>query len=420
MGGLLLKQEIICAGPLTEDTLSDAVAEFFRLIRPHRERLFDYYRGEQPVPKGEAVRGRPNNLLRVPFPRYITEIQTGYFLGVPPTLALTRQEETRAFSELSISTHLDHLLFDIGRDMSICGAGFALVWLEQAGLRACRCDPLTCFAIRGVTAGTPLLGTVRLFQGKDGMTCGVLYEKDALRPFSWDGTRVRMGQAEENLLHVLPLIPFANNCEGCGDFEMVTGLVDAYNLLLSGAMDDMQSVANAFLALYGMQGTTQGDIDDANRTRVLSLSEGGRAEFVVKNLNHEALAQLEENLRRSILQLSMTPDLSDESFAANVSGVALQYKLWGIEQVRSAKERSFIDGFYTLLTAFSKGLAVLGTPVDLTLGRTTFYKNLPQNHTELAQTLLSLSPVLSNRTILENLPWVTDVEEEMRRKTAEQ
>ena len=116
----------------------------------------------------------------------------------------------------------------------------------------------------------------------------------------------------------------------------------------------------------------------------------------------------------------MTPDLSDESFAANVSGVALQYKLWGIEQVRSAKERSFTDGLYTLLTAFSKGLTVLGTPVDLTLGRATFYKNLPQNHVELAQTLLSLSPVLSNRTILENLPWVTDVEEEMRRKTAEQ
>ena len=88
---------------------------------------------------------------------------------------------------------------------------------------------------------------------------------------------------------------------------MVTGLLDAYNLLLSGAMDDMQSVANAFLALYGMQGTTQGDIDEANRTRILSLAEGGRAEFVVKNLNHEALAQLESNLRRSILELNTTP-----------------------------------------------------------------------------------------------------------------
>ena len=414
-----MKQDIFCTAPLTEESLSMAVAEFFRRVRPERERLFDYYRGEQPVPKGEAVRGRPNNRLRIPFPHYITEVHTGYFLGVAPTLSCQRPETGRVFDDLSSALGLEHLLFDIGRDMSICGTGFALVWLERSGLRACRCDPLSCFAIRGDAAGAPLLGTVRLFQEAKGVTKGVLYQADALRPFSWDGTQLSWAPVEENLLHALPLIPFANNCEGCGDFEQVTGLVDSYNLLLSGAMDDMQSVANAFLALYGMQGTTQGDIEEANRTRILSLAEGGRAEFVVKNLNHEALAQLEANLRRSILQLSMTPDLSDEGFAGNASGVALQYKLWGIEQVRSAKERSFTDSFRQLLGTFSAGLRVLGTPADLSGAQVTFYKNLPQNHTELAQTLLSLAPVLSQRTILENLPWVSDPEEELRRKAEE-
>lgn len=200
---------------------------------------------------------------------------------------------------------------------------------------------------------------------------------------------------------------------------MVTGLVDAYNLLLSGAMDDMQSVANAFLALYGMQGTTQKDIEQANRTRILALSEGGRAEFVVKNLNHEALGQLEINLRRSILQLSMTPDLCDEHFAGNSSGVALQYKLWGIEQVRAAKERTFTDGMGTLLAALTAGERLLGCGVDLRGGEMTFYKNLPQDYAALVSTLLSLSPLLSKRTILENLPWVADVQEELRRKAEE-
>lgn len=414
-----MKQDMICNGPLTEDTLSDAVGWFFRELRPARERLFDYYRGEQPVPKGEAVRGRPNNLLRVPFPRYITEVQTGYFLGLPPTLAFSEERESHAFSVLKDALSLDHLLFDIGRDMSICGTGFALVWLDRTGLQACRCDPLSCFAIRSGEAGAPLLGTVRLFQDERGGTGGILYQADALRPFSWDGSRAVLSQPQENPLRAIPLVPFLNNCQGCGDFEMVTGLVDAYNLLLSGAMDDMQSVANAFLALYGMQGTTQGDIDEANRTRVLSLAEGGRAEFVVKDLNHEALSQLENNLRRSILQLSMTPDLSDQQFAGNASGVAMQYKLWGIEQVRAAKERSFTGALFRLLTAFSGGFSVLGTSVNLTVGKVSFYKNLPQDHTALAQTLLSLSPVLSQRTILEHLPWVADVEEELRRKDAE-
>lgn len=414
-----MKQDIICPGVPDAEMLGAAVGEFLRTVRPDRQRLYDYYRGEQPVNKGEAVRGRPNNLLRAPFPRYITEVHTGYFLGIPPALAYGEAAAGERYAALSRDLDLPHLYFDLGRDLSICGAGFALVWAERSGVRVCRCDPCDCFAIRSGDAGAPLLAAVRLLAGGKGETRGVLYTAERLIPFVWDGTGVTLGTAEENLLHTIPLLSFYNNCQGMGDFEMVMGLVDAYNVLLSGALDDMQSVANAFLALYGMQGTTQKDIDNANRTRILSLSEGGRAEFVVKNLNHEALGQLETNLRRSILQLSMTPDLCDEHFAGNSSGVALQYKLWGIEQVRAAKERTFTDGLRGLLAVLTAGEQLMGRNIDLTGGMATFYKNLPQDNSALAETLLSLSPVLSAQTILENLPWVTDVQEELRRKAAE-
>lgn len=413
-----MKQDIICAGVPDAETLGAAVGEFLRTVRPERQRLFDYYRGEQTVNKGETVRGRPDNRLRAPFPRYITEVHTGYFLGLPPTISYGGAADGR-YAVLSRELDLPHLYFDLGRDLSICGAGFALVWAERGGVKVCRCDPCDCFAIRSGDAGAPLLAAVRLFASGRGETRGVLYTAEQLMPFAWDGTGVTLGAVEENLLHTIPLLPFYNNCQGLGDFEMVTGLVDAYNVLLSGALDDMQSVANAFLALYGMQGTTQKDIESANRTRILSLSEGGRAEFVVKNLNHEALGQLEVNLRRSILQLSMTPDLCDEHFAGNSSGVALQYKLWGIEQVRAAKERTFTDGLRALLAVLTEGERLLGRSVDLTGGELTFYKNLPQDNAALAETLLSLSPLLSRQTILENLPWVTDAQEELRRKAAE-
>lgn len=413
-----MKQDIICTGPPDAEALGAAVGEFLRTVRPERQRLYDYYRGEQSVDKGETVRGRPDNRLRAPFPRYITEVHTGYFLGLPPTVAYGGAAGAR-YAALSRELDLPHLYFDLGRDLSICGAGFALVWAERGGVKVCRCDPCGCFAIRSGDAGAPLLAAVRLFASGRGETRGVLYTAERLVPFVWDGTGVTLGAAEENLLHTIPLLPFYNNCQGVGDFAMVTGLVDAYNVLLSGALDDMQSVANAFLALYGMQGTTQRDIEQANRSRILSLSEGGRAEFVVKNLNHEALGQLEVNLRRSILQLSMTPDLCDEHFAGNSSGVALQYKLWGIEQVRAAKERTFTDGLRALLAVLTEGEHLLGRSVDLTGGEVTFYKNLPQDNAALAETLLSLSPLLSRQTILENLPWVADAQEELRRRAAE-
>lgn len=414
-----MHQDLIASIPLSEECLSDACGFFFREIRPHRERLMDYYLGRQSVPKGETVRGRPDNRLRVPFPRYITQVQTGYFLGQPPTLAFARGEEGTVFAALPDAGHLSALLYEVARDASVCGMGALLVWLDQSGPRVCRCDPMSVFFLRSDTAGTPVRAGVRLFQAGGGVVRGVLYEPERLRTFVLEQGGVRFEAEEENLLHAMPLIPFYNNSEGRGDFEAVTGLVDAYNLLLSGALDDMQSVANAFLALYGMQGTTQDDIDQANRTRILSLAEGGRAEFVVKNLNHEALGQLEDTLRRSILQLSMTPDLSDQSFAGNASGVALQYKLWGIEQVRSGKESAFTDGLLSMLAALAGGMATLGRPVTFQ-AKPTFYKNLPQDAAALSETLLSLSPVLSRRTILEQLPYVDDPAEEIRRKEQEQ
>lgn len=415
-----MRHDIIIPGTLDAPALAEALETFLTAVQPERQRLADYYAGRQSVPKGEAVRGRPNNHLRIPFPRYITEVQTGYFLGLAPAPALPEGAAAQRFRELSRQVNLPHLMFDAGRDASICGTGFLLVWLERSGLRACRCDPAACFLVRSAAAGAPVIAAVRLLGGGDPLR-GILYTPEALTPFTYTGHGgVHLGTPEENLLRSVPVVPFANNCQETGDFEMVTGLVDAYNLLLSGAMDDMQSVANAFLALYGMQGTTQSDLDRANRSRVLSLSEGGRAEFVVKSLNHEALGQLEQNLRRAILQLSMTPDLSDESFAGNASGVALQYKLWGIEQVRSAKERTFADGLRHLMHIFTAAEALLGGSGDFTAAEFTFYKNLPQDHTELAQTLLKLSPILSNRTILEHLPYTPDPEEELRRKRREQ
>ena len=54
-----MKQDIIASGLPDARALGTAVGEFLRTVRPERQRLYDSYRGEQPVNKGEAIRGRP-------------------------------------------------------------------------------------------------------------------------------------------------------------------------------------------------------------------------------------------------------------------------------------------------------------------------------------------------------------------------
>ena len=189
-------------------------------------------------------------------------------------------------------------------------------------------------------------------------------------------------------------------------------------MLLSGSMDDMQSVANAFLALYGVMGTTQEDIDRANRSRVLCLSDSGKAEFVVKNLSPDAISLMRDTLKHDVLTITMTPDLQDEAFAGNSSGVALEYKLWGIEQARAAKEQGFACGLYHIVGLFMQALTLLGSPVNAQC-TARFYKNLPQDVQRICENLELLGDTVSNRTKLELLPFVKDVEAEQRRLETE-
>ena len=52
---------------------------------------------------------------------------------------------------------------------------------------------------------------------------------------------------------------------------------------------------------------------------------------------------------------------------------------------------------------------------DYTLITTEFTRNLPQNEGEITNTILSLSNVVSKRTLLELLPQIQDVDAELKR-----
>ncbi len=398
---------------VSPETLQVQVERFLTCERPRRARLTDYYRGEQGVRKGPIARGRPNNQLTANYARYITDVHTGYFLGQTPSLTFdrprTQDRMTRALEDAS----LESMLFAAGRDMSVCGEGYLLTYLSPKGPRLARLSPLETFVLTCGVRQEPV-AAVRVHTEQGARVLGELYLPGLMRPWEMEGKTLTFGKSRPLPFEGLTVTRFCNNLDGTGDFEPVCSLLDAYNLLLSGAMDDMQSVANAFLALYGMMGTTREDIDDANRSRVLCLADGGKAEFVVKDLSPDAIALMQQTLKHDLLAITMTPDLQDEAFAGNSSGVALEYKLWGIEQARAAKEQGFVGGLYHIVGLFYQGLTLLGSPVS---GECTarFYKNLPQDLTRICQDLQLLGDTVSNRTKLELLPFIKDVSaEELR------
>ena len=267
---------------ITSEMLQEQVTRFLQQERPRRARLLAYYHGEQGVRKGPVAQGRPNNQLTANYAKYITDVHTGYFLGQRPVLTFERRRAQERMNRAMEEAGLEPMLYAAARDMSICGEGYLLTYRTPKGPRLARLDPLETFVLTSGVRQEPV-AAVRVHTEQGERTLGELYLPGAVRPWEMQGKTLTLGKSTPLPLEGLTVTRFCNNLDRTGDFEPVCSLLDAYNLLLSGAMDDLQSVANAFLALYGVMGTTQEDIDRANRSRVLCMSDAGRAEFVVKD-----------------------------------------------------------------------------------------------------------------------------------------
>ena len=125
---------------------------------------------------------------------------------------------------------------------------------------------------------------------------------------------------------------------------------------------------------------------------------------------------MKTRLNHDIHRFSGCPDMSDENFAGNASGVALRYKLLQFENIAGIKEREFKRGLQRRIELLCNILSVLGRPAyDWRSVRVTFKRALPQNLLELSQTLSNLGTLLSDETKRALLPLEIDEAAEAER-----
>ncbi|MDE8245488.1 phage portal protein, partial [Erysipelothrix rhusiopathiae] len=124
----------------------------------------------------------------------------------------------------------------------------------------------------------------------------------------------------------IPMIEYFNNDEKQGDFEQAISLNDALNVLQSDRINDKEQLVAAILAIYGANVDDE-DMDSIKTNRVIMFPEGSKAEYLIKSMDEDSIEVLKKSIVDDIYTVTMTPNLSDEKFAGNASGVALELKL---------------------------------------------------------------------------------------------
>lgn len=402
--------------------------------QPRLIKLGQYYDGIKEIKKQGATDGRPNYSIHVNLATFITNVQTGYFMGKPVDYDFKEEEKgqenqlKKTLLQIDSNNFAEEENYSLASDMSCYGVAYEVVMIDGDNekksdilnrLRFAKLDAENTFFVVDDSILQNPVCAVYMYSVKNINNIeewrGYVYTADEIIEFAMLGTQAVIGESYPHQFGEIPVIEYKNNCDRKGDYEAVTDQLDALSLTISNETDDLQSIANAILGIYGATGTSDEVIQKINETKVAKLPVGSNMEFVVKNINIDAVKhQIDQNLSL-IYQITQTPDLTDDNFGGTQTGVAMKYKLWGIEQCRITKERYFrrslfqrLRLIFNILSLSSGSIYDISQNIDF-----IFYKNLPENDADIVDLVSRLQSIVSTRTLLKQIPFVDDVDAEM-------
>ena len=454
---------------MTVERMDAYIKDFKKQELPRLNRLAQYYLGNQKIMRRTAPYGKPNNRIVHPFGNYIVDINVGYFLGEAITYnssspveetdekanmlrkaakaiktALKKGAEALGLGLLprllEINAYNDEAASnaDLGTDAGIFGIARELLYVdEDSNIRFTPLDPRTVIPVFDNTVENRLLFGIRFWTDQDIVTrskieYATVYSRSDETTYKREktGSWAQHGTSTPHYWGEVPLNLFSNNRMELGDFELVIPLIDAYDATQSDSVNDAEAFADAYLALIGMELDTDepkdGSVSEGEKqirtmkdNRVLLIPPDGDAKWIVKEINDTYLENLKTRIASEIHKFSKTPALTDQDFAANASGVAIKYKLMGLEAMTAQKERAFRKGLQRRIELICNMLTVKGTKYNYTDVGMTFKRNVPANLTEIADALTKVGHILSKETQVGLLPVDTTYAEERERMMAE-
>lgn len=397
-----------------------------------------YYEVRTQVLQRTMKDGKPNNRLAHGFCRYISNMATSYFAGKPLRY---QTEDTRygdALEEVFQDNYMDALNFEVSREASKKGIGFLLLFLnESSRLRIRKMDAEDIIPVYSDSLDEFLEAAVRIWDvydldGSLQSSCADVYDDVYIYHYQRPAGEMyyALTGKEAHLMGDIPVIVVWNNEEQLGDFEPHMSLNDAYDNAQSDTANDMDYFTDAYLCISGasdiMENGLSGEDDEENRSvmrtlrrdRVLFLDEHGQAQWLVKQINDAASENYKSRLYKDIFFLSQVPALSDESFAGNLSGIAIKYKLIGLEELAIMKENRFRSAQTKLLRIITEYLNTkMNKSWDAGSVEQKYERNFIENVSDVINDVKNLEGIVSRKTQMDMLPVsvVKDTAEELAR-----
>lgn len=414
---------------LTGDDLIGFVEAQEGLVTNHYNRNYDLYISKHKILNVQYEDLDMNNKLVVSMPKLLVDEYAGYFGGNEPQIQLDNDADNELLKQwLSMVDFADEHS-EVVKSVAIYGRGYLLEYQDENSVpQIAHIEPDEGFMIYDDTVKSEPLAFVRYSYDTNYQVQGTIYYAN----YSVNFKGSKLGDPEPYFWHEVPAQEFYSNEERQGVFDSVVTLVDALDNALSRKANQVDYFDNAYLAMLGVQFVDEkgNPVEPTinRRQRLIYVPDADAANAKIEFIEKPNGDSMQENLINRLIDLiyqtSMIPNLRDEAFSGNSSGVALQFKLLPMQNMAAFQERKFTKAlrklFKTLLESADGGQIIPAARSDSWKNMRFIYtRNIPQNMADSINTAVEASKLLSEESSIALIPWIDSPKDEIKRKISE-
>jgi SPP1 family phage portal protein len=211
----------------------------------------------------------------------------------------------------------------------------------------------------------------------------------------------------------IPVFLFQNNDLEQSDFQKVGDLIDAYDIILSDALNELEEFRLAYMLFYGTE-PDQKTLEAVRKTGAFGLDKDDKVEYLTKQINDGFLENTKKTFEKNIFRFARAVDMSDENFSGSAqTGESRKWKLVDLENKCKQKERKFDYASKEQFRVINNVWRKLQINYNIDTLELEFKRNLPRDLKYEAETTQILKGNVSEETRLNLLTFIDNPEREI-------
>jgi len=381
---------------------------------------------------GSVLRSADNRIPRN-FHGLIVNQKASYAFTAPPTFDVGNAAANKRITEVLGDEYAKNCM-ELCINAANTSIGWVHYWKNEGGFEWAVVDSKQVIPVFDRGLKKQLLGVLRVYNDTDDDT-GVNYTyyeywtdtecqafrrqaADTIDALEYCDMFVEPSSGElistyKHGLEAVPFIPFWNNNTHRSDLKNIKPLIDVYDKVFSGFINDLDDVQELIFVLSGYGGTDlNGFLNDLKKYKTIKIDADEDGKPGVSTISIEIPIEARNSVltatRKAIFEQGQGFDPQPENFG-NQSGEALKFMYSLLEMKTGIMETEFRLGFARLIRAICKSENLsCGTIIQ------TWTRTCIKNDTEQAQICRDSVGIISKQTILKNHPFVEDAEAEQK------